>query len=99
PSGLVPLSLHDALPIFRVVQGATGAFMSPLAITLLWNEFPPAERGTAMGALGVPILLAPAFGPTLGGYIVTYLGWQLIFFVNVRSEEHTSELQSPDHLV
>jgi len=36
-----------------------------------------------MGALGVPILLAPAFGPTLGGYIVTFLGWQLIFFVNI----------------
>jgi len=71
------------LIFFRVLQGATGAFMSPLAITLLWTEFPPNERGTAMGALGVPILLAPAFGPTLGGYIVTYLGWQLIFFINV----------------
>lgn len=71
------------LIFFRVLQGATGAFMSPLAITLLWSEFPPHERGTAMGALGVPILLAPAFGPTLGGYIVTYLGWQLIFFINV----------------
>jgi len=71
------------LIFFRVVQGAMGAFMSPLAITLLWTEFPPNERGTAMGALGVPILLAPAFGPTLGGYIVTYLGWQLIFFINL----------------
>ncbi|HKF37737.1 MAG TPA: DHA2 family efflux MFS transporter permease subunit [Ktedonobacteraceae bacterium] len=71
------------LIFFRVVQGAMGAFMSPLAITLLWTVFPPNERGTAMGALGVPILLAPAFGPTLGGYIVTYLGWQLIFFINV----------------
>ncbi len=83
-SALCGLSLNLSMLIFfRVVQGATGAFMSPLAITLLWSEFPPEERGTAMGALGVPILLAPAFGPTLGGYIVTYLGWQLIFFVNV----------------
>jgi EmrB/QacA subfamily drug resistance transporter len=83
-SALCGFSLNlPMLIFFRVVQGATGAFMSPLAITLLWNEFPPEERGTAMGALGVPILLAPAFGPTLGGYIVTYLGWQLIFFVNV----------------
>src|SRR6266568_9377061 len=47
------------------------------------DRIPPNERGTAMGALGVPILLAPAFGPTLGGYIVTYLGWQLIFFINL----------------
>lgn len=75
-----------SLPVlifFRVVQGAMGAFMSPLAITLLYSEFPLEERGTAMGALGVPILLAPAFGPTVGGYIVTFLGWQLIFYINV----------------
>ena len=71
------------LIFFRVVQGATGAFMSPLAITLLYSEFPPEERGTAMGALGIPILLAPAFGPTIGGYIVTFLGWQIIFYINV----------------
>ena len=71
------------LIFFRIVQAATGAFLSPLAITLLWTEFPPEERGTALGALGVPILLAPALGPTIGGYIVTYLGWQLIFFVNL----------------
>ncbi len=71
------------LIFFRVLQGATGAFLSPLAITLLWTEFPPEERGTALGALGIPILLAPALGPTLGGYIVTFLGWRLIFFINV----------------
>jgi EmrB/QacA subfamily drug resistance transporter len=71
------------LIFFRVVQGAMGAFMSPLAITLLYSEFPPEERGVALGALGIPILLAPALGPTIGGYIVTFLGWQLIFFINV----------------
>jgi EmrB/QacA subfamily drug resistance transporter len=78
--------LAPNLPIlifFRIVQGAMGAFMSPLAITLLYSEFPLEERGVALGALGVPILLAPAVGPTLGGYIVTYLGWQLIFYINV----------------
>ncbi len=83
-SALCGLSLNLGMLIFfRMVQGAAGAFISPLAITLIWSEFPPQERGTAMGALGVPILLAPAFGPTLGGYIVTFLGWQLIFFINV----------------
>ncbi len=84
--GSVLCGLSFSLPMlifFRVVQAATGAFLSPLAITLLWTEFPPEERGTALGALGVPILLAPALGPTIGGYIVTYLGWQLIFFVNL----------------
>src|SRR6266581_3448364 len=71
------------LIFFRILQGAMGAFMSPLAITLLWTEFPPEERGTAMGALGIPILLAPAFGPTVGGYIVTFADWPLIFYINV----------------
>jgi len=37
----------------------------------------------AMGLLGVPILLAPALGPTLGGYIVTFASWQLIFYINL----------------
>jgi DHA2 family multidrug resistance protein len=71
------------LIFFRIVQGAMGAFMSPLAITLLYSEFPVEERGVALGALGIPILLAPAIGPTIGGYIVTFLGWQLIFFINL----------------
>ncbi|HEY4383075.1 MAG TPA: DHA2 family efflux MFS transporter permease subunit [Ktedonobacteraceae bacterium] len=71
------------LIFFRIVQGAMGAFMSPLAITLLYSEFPMEERGVALGALGIPILLAPAIGPTVGGYIVTFLGWQLIFFINL----------------
>jgi len=83
-SALCGLALNlPMLIFFRVMQGAMGAFMSPLAITLLYSEFPPEERGVALGALGVPILLAPAIGPTLGGYIVTYLGWQLIFYINL----------------
>lgn len=71
------------LIIFRIFQGVTGAFLTPLAITLLYREFPPQERGMVMGAFGVPILIAPAIGPTIGGYIVTYINWQLIFFINL----------------
>ena len=83
-SALCGLSLNlPMLIFFRVIQGATGAFMAPLAITLLYSEFPLEERGVALGALGIPILLAPAIGPTLGGYIVTFMGWQLIFYINV----------------
>ena len=71
------------LIIFRVVQGVGGAALFPLAITLLYREFPPHQRGLASGLLGIAALLAPAIGPTLGGYFVTYVNWQLIFFVNV----------------
>src|SRR5579859_591306 len=75
-----------SLPVlifFRILQGAGGAALFPLSITLLFREFPPRERGVAMGFFGVPALLAPALGPTLGGYIVTSAGWPLIFYINV----------------
>ncbi len=71
------------LIIFRILQGAGGAALFPLSITLLFREFPPQERGTAMGFFGIPALLAPALGPTLGGYLVTYADWQAIFYINV----------------
>ena len=71
------------LIFFRLLQGMGGALISPLAITMLYSVFPPKERGLAMGVMGMPILLAPAIGPTLGGYLVTYVGWQLIFYINV----------------
>ncbi len=71
------------LIVFRVLQGVGGAALFPLAITLLYREFPPQQRGLASGMLGIAALLAPAVGPTLGGYFVTYVNWQLIFFINV----------------
>ena len=71
------------LIVFRVLQGVGGAALFPLAITLLYREFPLQQRGLASGLLGIAALLAPAVGPTLGGYFVTYVNWQLIFFVNV----------------
>ncbi len=73
----------EVLIFFRVLQGAAGACLFPLSITMLYREFPPQERGTAIGTLGIPILIAPALGPTLGGYIVTYAGWPLIFYINL----------------
>jgi DHA2 family multidrug resistance protein len=68
---------------FRIMQGLGGSCLMPTSITLLYNEFPPEERGAAMGMLGVPILIAPALGPTVGGYLVTYLSWRWVFYINV----------------
>ncbi|HTK11489.1 MAG TPA: DHA2 family efflux MFS transporter permease subunit [Ktedonobacteraceae bacterium] len=72
-----------ALIAFRILQGIAGACMIPMSLTMLYTEFPPEERGVAMGALGIPIMLAPALGPTVGGYIVTYVSWQVLFYINV----------------
>src|SRR5580700_7810425 len=71
------------LIFFRVLQGAGGAALFPLSITMIFREFPPQERGVASGVFGIPALLAPAIGPTLGGYLVTYAGWQAIFYINL----------------
>jgi len=75
-----------SLPVliaFRLLQGAFGASLIPMSFTLLYREFPPQERGAAVGVLGIPILLAPALGPTIGGYIVTSVGWPLVFYLNL----------------
>ncbi|HEX4206310.1 MAG TPA: MDR family MFS transporter [Ktedonobacteraceae bacterium] len=71
------------LIVFRIVQGIGGATLFPLAITLLFSEFPVHQRGLASGLLSITALLAQAVGPTLGGYIVTYASWRLIFSINV----------------
>ena len=55
----------------------------PLAMTLIFTNVPPEERGTAMGIFGIPMVLAPAIGVTLGGYLVEYLDWRWCFYVNV----------------
>jgi EmrB/QacA subfamily drug resistance transporter len=71
------------LIIFRILQGFAGASMLPLSITLLYSEFPPEERGIALGALGFPLMVAPALGPSVGGYIVTFVDWRVLFYINV----------------
>jgi DHA2 family multidrug resistance protein len=68
---------------FRVVQGAGGAALFPLSLALIFTAFPPAERGLANGVLGIPVLFAPAMGPVLGGYLVQFIDWRWIFYVNV----------------
>ncbi len=73
----------SSLIFFRILQGVGAAFLMPIAITLLYSVFPPQERGMAMGVLGIPVLFAPALGPTLGGYLITFASWQLIFYINI----------------
>jgi EmrB/QacA subfamily drug resistance transporter len=71
------------LVFFRIIQGIGGSCLMPVAIATIYSVFPPEERGMAMGTLGVPLLFAPALGPTLGGYLVTYVNWQSMFYINL----------------
>jgi MFS transporter, DHA2 family, multidrug resistance protein len=68
---------------FRVLQGVGGGMLAPLGIALLFDATPPQERGLANGIFGLPLVLAPASGPLLGGYFTEYLNWRAIFLVNL----------------
>jgi EmrB/QacA subfamily drug resistance transporter len=73
----------DSLIVFRILQGLAGGLLSPIAMTLLFLNVPVNQRGTAMAIFGIPLMLAPAFGPTLGGFLVTDISWRMCFYVNV----------------
>jgi EmrB/QacA subfamily drug resistance transporter len=68
---------------FRVLQGLGGGMLMPIAMTFIYRLAPPDRRGAVMGLLGVPMLLAPAVGPILGGWLVQYVDWNYIFLINV----------------
>jgi EmrB/QacA subfamily drug resistance transporter len=73
----------NSLIICRIIQGFSSGILMPLAMTLIFTNVPAEGRGTAMGIFGIPMVLAPAIGVTLGGYLVEYLDWRWCFYVNV----------------
>src|SRR5690349_476776 len=74
---------NPSLVAFRVIQGLGGGMMTPLGMTMLFQVVPPQRRNTVMGFFGLPLMLAPVLGPTLGGYLVEYVDWRVIFTLNV----------------
>jgi len=79
--GLAP-SL-GALIFFRVLQGAGGGGLQPSEQAILADTFPPRQRGMAFAVYGMAVVLAPAIGPTLGGWITDNFDWRWIFFINI----------------
>jgi EmrB/QacA subfamily drug resistance transporter len=73
----------ESLIAFRVFQGVGGGMLTPVGTTMLFRAFPPSERAAASALLAIPITVAPALGPVLGGYLVEYQDWRWIFFVNI----------------
>ena len=72
---------NTSLIAFRVIQGLGGGMMSPLGMTMLFKAVPMRERNAIMGIYGLPLILAPVLGPTIGGYLVEYVDWR-IFTLN-----------------
>jgi len=71
------------LIFFRVLQGIGGGGLAPSEQAILADTFAPSKRGMAFAVYGMAVVLAPAIGPTLGGWITDHYSWRWIFYVNV----------------
>jgi EmrB/QacA subfamily drug resistance transporter len=73
----------ESLIAFRVLQGVGGGMLTPVGTAMLYRAFPPHERAKASSILMIPMVVAPASGPVLGGYLVEYVDWRWIFLINI----------------
>ncbi len=73
----------ESLIAARVLQAIGGGAIQPVGLAIVADLFEPHERGRALGIWGVGIMVGPAVGPTLGGYLTEWFSWRAIFFVNV----------------
>lgn len=71
------------LTVARILQGLCGGGLLAKAQAFLFETFPKEEQATAQGFFGAIVIAGPVIGPTLGGYIVTNIGWRWIFFINL----------------
>jgi DHA2 family multidrug resistance protein len=74
---------ETTLILSRIVQGIGAGTVQPLGMAIITREFPPHQRGIALGFWSIAAAASVSFGPLLGGYLVDNFNWQLIFNVNV----------------
>jgi EmrB/QacA subfamily drug resistance transporter len=73
----------NMLIVYRILQAIPGGVIPVTCLTILYKMVPPRKLGVAMGMYGLGIVFAPGVGPALGGYLVEYVDWRLIFYINV----------------
>jgi EmrB/QacA subfamily drug resistance transporter len=73
----------ESLIFFRILQGVGGGILTPVGTAMLFRAFPPQERAKGAAILMIPMVVAPASGPVLGGYLAEYHDWRWIFFINI----------------
>ena len=71
------------LLLFRILQGAGGGGLQPMAQAIMADSFEPHKRGQAFALYGLVAVLAPSIGPTLGGWITDNFSWRWIFYINI----------------
>ena len=74
---------QEALIAFRVLQGIGGGALVPIALAIVFRLFPPNQQGLVTAIMSIPIMLAPTFGPTIGGYLISSFDWNAVFLINV----------------
>jgi DHA2 family multidrug resistance protein len=72
-----------SMVVFRIMQGIGAGALIPVSQSVLRETFPPKEQAMAMGIFGVGVMLGPAIGPTLGGWLTDNYSWPWIFYINV----------------
>ncbi len=73
----------EMLILARAMQGVAAGLLQPMSMFLIFQTFPDNRRGTAMGIFSIGVVLAPAFGPALGGFAVDLISWRLVFLATV----------------
>src|SRR5881275_2404236 len=68
---------------YRILQGLGGGSLIPISQAILRETYPPEEQGLAMAIFGMGVVLAPAMGPILGGWLTDNYGWPWVFYINV----------------
>jgi DHA2 family multidrug resistance protein len=71
------------LVLYRAIQGFGAGALQPTQQAILRQTFPPKEQGMAMAMFAMGIMIGPAVGPSLGGYIVDHYSWPWIFYINL----------------
>ncbi len=69
--------------VFRVIQGMFGAALVPLSQSVMYDIYPPAQRGKAMSLWTMGVMMGPICGPIVGGWLTEYYSWRWIFYINV----------------
>jgi DHA2 family multidrug resistance protein len=83
-SALCGISTDENMLIFsRVIQGLGAGTIQPLGMAIITREFPPEQRGVALGFWGISAAASVSFGPLIGGWLVDNFSWGLIFDVNI----------------